>query len=62
MQIFQMLPIDYCFKFRYLCIFSGSNSVQSMWKQSTVLGARVRDLCYPGINWPGDAGFKLWSF
>ncbi|KUF82491.1 hypothetical protein AM588_10000393 [Phytophthora nicotianae] len=54
--------IDYRFKFRYLGVFSGSNSDQSMWNQSAVLGARARELCPPGINWLGDAGFKLWPF
>ncbi|ETO83254.1 hypothetical protein F444_02683 [Phytophthora nicotianae P1976] len=57
-----LAAIDYRFKFRYLGVFSGSNSDQSMWNQSAVLGARARELCPPGINWLGDAGFKLWPF
>ncbi|KAF4145523.1 DDE superfamily endonuclease [Phytophthora infestans] len=47
---------------RYLGVFSGSNSDQSMWNQSAVLGAYARELCPPGINWLGDAGFKPWPF
>ncbi|OWZ02391.1 hypothetical protein PHMEG_00026059 [Phytophthora megakarya] len=57
-----LAAIDYRYKFRYLGVFSGSNSDQSMWNQSAVLGARARELCPPGINWLGDAGFKLWPF
>jgi hypothetical protein len=54
--------IDYRLKFRYFGVFSGSNSDQSMWNQSDVLGSRARDLCPPGINWLGDSGFKIWPF
>ncbi|KAJ8564267.1 hypothetical protein ON010_g7078 [Phytophthora cinnamomi] len=57
-----LASIDYRYKFRYLGVFSGSNSDQSMWNQSAVLGARARELCPPGINWLGDAGFKLRPF
>ncbi|KAE9065019.1 hypothetical protein PF010_g28385 [Phytophthora fragariae] len=54
--------IDYRNKFRYIGVFSGSNSDQSMWNQSEVLGARARHICPPGINWLGDSGFKIWPF
>ncbi|EEY62421.1 uncharacterized protein PITG_14865 [Phytophthora infestans T30-4] len=57
-----LAAIDYRYKFRYLGVFSGSNSDQSMWNQSAVLGAHARELCPPGINWLGDAGFKPWPF
>ncbi|OWZ04919.1 hypothetical protein PHMEG_00023089 [Phytophthora megakarya] len=57
-----LAAIDYRYKFRYLGVFSDSNSDQSIWNQSAVLGARARELCPPGINWLGDAGFKLWPF
>ncbi|GMF30405.1 unnamed protein product [Phytophthora fragariaefolia] len=57
-----LAAIGYHSKFRYLGIFSRSNSDQSMWNPSAVLGARARKLCPPGINWLGDAGFKLWPF
>ncbi|KAF1779006.1 hypothetical protein GQ600_1257 [Phytophthora cactorum] len=33
-----------------------------MWNQSEVLGTRARRLCPPGINWLGDADFKIWPF
>ncbi|KAE8964051.1 hypothetical protein PR003_g25871 [Phytophthora rubi] len=39
-----LAAIDYRYKFRYIGVFSGSNSDQSMWNQSAVLGARARDL------------------
>ncbi|KAJ8571461.1 hypothetical protein ON010_g5375 [Phytophthora cinnamomi] len=58
----RLAAIDYRYKFRYLGVFSGSNSDQSIWNQSAVLGTRARELCPPGINWLGDAGFKLWPF
>ncbi|KAF4136339.1 DDE superfamily endonuclease [Phytophthora infestans] len=57
-----LAAIDFRYKFRYIGVFSGSNSDQSMWNQSVVLGARARDICPPGVNWLGDAGFKLWPF
>ncbi|KAF4146882.1 DDE superfamily endonuclease [Phytophthora infestans] len=57
-----LAAIDYRYKFRYLGVFSGSNSDQSMWNQSAVLGAHARELCPPGINWLSDAGFKPWPF
>ncbi|KAE8884242.1 hypothetical protein PF003_g31611 [Phytophthora fragariae] len=57
-----LAAIDYRNKFRYIGVFSGSNSDQSMWNQSEVLGARARHICPPGINWLGDSGFKIWPF
>ncbi|POM67209.1 Hypothetical protein PHPALM_16829 [Phytophthora palmivora] len=57
-----LAAIDYRNKFRYIGVFSGSNSDQSMWNQSQVLGARARYVCSPGINWLGDSGFKIWPF
>ncbi|POM67022.1 Hypothetical protein PHPALM_17034 [Phytophthora palmivora] len=57
-----LAAIDYRYKSRYIGVFSGSNSDQSMWNQSAVLGARAREICPPGVNWLGDAGFKLWPF
>lgn len=57
-----LAAIDYRKKFCYLGVFSGSNSDQSMWNQSEVLGPRAREICPPGINWLGDSGFKLWPF
>ncbi|KUF88080.1 hypothetical protein AM587_10002155 [Phytophthora nicotianae] len=60
---YNCLPaIDFRGKFRCIGVFSGSNSDQSMWNQSEVLGLRARYLCPPGINWLADAGFKIWPF
>ncbi|OWZ12105.1 hypothetical protein PHMEG_00014781, partial [Phytophthora megakarya] len=55
-------PHVYRGKFRYFGVFSGSNSDQSLWNQSEVLGSRSRYLCTPDINWLADSGFKMWSF
>ncbi|EEY64693.1 uncharacterized protein PITG_16122 [Phytophthora infestans T30-4] len=57
-----LAAIDFRYKFRYIGVFSGSNSDQSMWNQSVVLGARARDICPPGVNWLGDAGFKFFNY
>ncbi|EEY69662.1 uncharacterized protein PITG_19043 [Phytophthora infestans T30-4] len=51
-----LAAIDHRNKFRHIGVFSGSNSDQSMWNQSEILGARVLHLSPPGINWLGDAG------
>ncbi|OWY94892.1 hypothetical protein PHMEG_00035252 [Phytophthora megakarya] len=50
-----LAAIDFLGKFRYVGVFSGSNSDQPMWNQSDVLGPRARYLCPPGINWLADA-------
>ncbi|EGZ25408.1 hypothetical protein PHYSODRAFT_311881 [Phytophthora sojae] len=39
-----LAAIDYRKKFCYLGVFSGSNSDQSMWNQSEVLGPRAREI------------------
>ncbi|OWZ03452.1 hypothetical protein PHMEG_00024817 [Phytophthora megakarya] len=57
-----LAAIDYWGKSRYCGVFSGSNSNQSMWNQSEILGSRARYLCPPGINWLADACFKMWPF
>ncbi|KAF4145796.1 DDE superfamily endonuclease [Phytophthora infestans] len=57
-----LATIDHRNKFRYIGVFSGSNSDRSMWNQSKILGARARHLCPLGINWLGGAGFKIWPF
>lgn len=49
-------------RFRFLGVFTGSNSDQSMWNQSTTLGANARYVCPPGVVWLADAGFKLLPF
>ncbi|GMF24076.1 unnamed protein product [Phytophthora fragariaefolia] len=46
-----LAAIDYRNKFRYIGVFSGRNSDQSMWNQSEVLGARARHLCPRGYNY-----------
>ncbi|EEY66717.1 uncharacterized protein PITG_17269 [Phytophthora infestans T30-4] len=51
-----LATIDHRNKFRYIGVFSGSNSDRSMWNQSKILGARARHLCPLGINWLGGAG------
>ncbi|KAF4133068.1 hypothetical protein GN958_ATG17824 [Phytophthora infestans] len=45
-----LAAIDHRNKFQYIGVFSGSNSDQSMWNQSEILGARARHLCPPGIK------------
>jgi hypothetical protein len=57
-----LFACDYRMRFRFLGVFTGSNSDQAMWNQSTTLGSNARFLCPPGVNWLADSGFKLLPF